>query len=169
MEIKIIRSQRRQKTVSAKLVDDVLEVRAPAHLPDAELAPIIEQLKNRLERRQQANELNADGELAVRAQHLNRRYFRGRLRINSIKYVTNQHKRFGSCTVNTATIRISDRIASLPAWVRDSVIIHELAHLKEPNHSPRFWQLVNRYKLAERARGYLMAIGMEEDTVDDQQ
>ena len=50
----------------------------------------------------------------------------------------------------------------MPAWVRDYVVMHELAHLLVAGHGPRFWELVNRYPLTERARGYLMAVGLEE-------
>ena len=97
---------------------------------------------------------------------MNRRYFGGKLTWQSIRYVTNQNKRFGSCTPSHGTIRISHRVSEMPAWVRDYVLVHELAHLVEPNHSRAFWDLVNRYPKTERARGYLIAIGMatDEDT-----
>jgi predicted metal-dependent hydrolase len=163
---KIVRSDRRRKTVSAELKDGVLLVRAPDNISDADLAPIVEKLRRRLENRQMALPQASDEELERRARELNRQYFNGRLRWQSIRYVTNQNKRFGSCTPSRGTIRLSHRLAEMPKWVRDYVIIHELAHLVEANHGPRFWKLVNRYPLTERARGYLMAVGLEEDSME---
>ena len=58
------------------------------------------------------------------------------------------------------TIRISDRLLKMPDFVHDYVVVHELAHLEVPKHGPEFWKRVNRYPKTERARGYLMAIGM---------
>lgn len=159
LSIKIIRSVRRKKTVSAKLVNGVLEVRAPAGISDKELQRIIDNFQKRLQNSQRKRQLNKTSDLAHRAQELNQRYFNGELRIKKIEYVTNQEKRFGSCTTTSGIIRISDRLARLPKWVVDYVLIHEMAHLKVPNHSREFWALVDRYPLAERARGYLMALG----------
>ena len=65
--------------------------------------------------------------------------------------------RWGSCTPATGEIRIATAVRGFPPWVLDYVIVHELAHLEEANHSPRFWKLVGRYPRAERARGYLIA------------
>ena len=66
-------------------------------------------------------------------------------------------------TPGDGNIRISSRLAGFPPWVIDGVIVHELAHLAEPGHTPRFWELVNRYPKAERARGYLIAKGIDAD------
>jgi predicted metal-dependent hydrolase len=162
--VRIIRSEKRSKSVHARMVDGVMEVRAPAEMSDEELAPIVEKLRKRIQRRQAKKTLD-DGDLEKRAVDLNQRYFGGKLTWESIRWVTNQEKRYGSCTPSDRTIRISHRIAQTPAFVLDYVIVHELAHLLEANHGPRFWKLVNRYPKTERARGYLMALGLE--TLDD--
>jgi predicted metal-dependent hydrolase len=166
--IRIKRSAARRRTISARLVDGgaTIEVLAPAKATDAELAPIIERLKQRIQRRQVKRDTADDTALARRAQELNREYFEGKLRAAEVRYVANQNSRYGSCTPATGVIRISHRVASMPAWVRDYVLVHELAHLKEPNHGPKFWKLVNRYPKTERARGYLIAIGLEGDADD---
>ena len=162
-EIRIVRSDRRRRTITARWVeeDQIMEVLAPAAATDAELAPIIEKLRGRLLRHKERVETADDGALARRAAELNRQYFGGRLKWSDIRYVANQQYRYGSCTPATRTIRISHRLAAMPAWVRDYVIVHELAHLQEGNHGPRFWKLVNRYPKTERARGYLICLGLE--------
>jgi hypothetical protein len=160
MNIKIIRSKKRKKTISAREVGGQFVVQAPAAMSEAELQPIIDKLLQRWQRRQTKSDLD-DKALQRRAQELNRQYFQGKLKWNSIKWVTNQEQRFGSCTPANGAIRLSHRLASMPAFVRDYVIVHELAHLVEANHGPKFWKLVNRYPKTERARGYLMAVGLE--------
>lgn len=52
--------------------------------------------------------------------------------------------RWGSCNSRTG-IRLNWRLIHLPAHLGDYVVAHELAHLKEMNHSPRFWAEVGRY------------------------
>lgn len=161
MKVEVIRSDRRTKTISARMEGDTMVVRAPTGIPDQELDEAIAKLQERMARQQDRRSLS-DSDLEHRAQMLNRQYFGGRLRWQNIRWVANQDKRYGSCTPTQATIRISHRLASTPQWVQDYVIIHELAHLVEGNHGPRFWKLVNHYPRTERARGYLMALGLEE-------
>jgi len=163
VEVKIVRSRRRKRTVEARLEAGVLVVQAPATISDAELAPIVEKLKAKVEKKLRRRQQPSDEALEARARELNRRYFDGKLTWRSIRYVANQVKRFGSCSPSYGTLRISRRVEQMPAWVRDYVIVHELAHLAVPNHSRAFWDLVNRYPKSERARGYLIAIGLEGD------
>ena len=76
----------------------------------------------------------------------------------SVRWVTNQNGRWGSCTPADRSIRISHRVQEMPDWVIDYVLLHELAHLIVPSHNARFWALVGRYPKAERARGYLEGV-----------
>lgn len=161
--IKIHRSKRRKRTVSARLVKDILIVRAPENIPEIRLQKAVDELKSRIERKQMKEELNQQENLSQRAEEFNKEYFGNKLKINSIEYVSGQTSKFGCCNYRTGSIRISHRIGTMPKWVRDYVIIHELAHLVEPNHSQAFWDIVNCYKLSERARGYLIGVGSQEE------
>jgi hypothetical protein len=82
-------------------------------------------------------------------------FLNDRARPASVRWVDNQQHRWGSCTPDNGTIRISTRLKGLPEWVINYVIIHELAHLLVPSHGPEFWALVEQYPKAERARGFL--------------
>jgi len=57
--------------------------------------------------------------------------------------VRNQRSRWGSCS-RLGTLSLNWRLVQTPAFVRDYIILHEMAHLKEMNHSDRFWREVGR-------------------------
>lgn len=58
--------------------------------------------------------------------------------------VRDQSSRWGSCAA-TGNLSLNWRLILLPPELMDYVILHELAHLKEFNHSARFWALLDRY------------------------
>ncbi|MDE0580068.1 MAG: M48 family metallopeptidase [bacterium] len=153
LPIRVIRSPRRRKTAAAKILPDCIEVRVPAGMtPDAE-AEMVASLVARLERKRAAEAGGVN--LAERAVKLASRY--GLPHPESVTWAE-QNDRWASCTSARGTIRISTRLARVPGWVLDAVIVHELAHLSEPNHSPAFWELANRYPRQERASGFLEAM-----------
>ena len=157
MQVRIIRSANRRRTAHARVLDGEVVVRVPAGMAPDEESRVVEKLRRRLERRSLAEAVD----LRTRAGVLARRH---RLPVPArIRWVSNQETLWGSCTPATSEVRISDRLSSMPLWVVDYVVVHELAHLVELEHGPSFWKLVNRYPLSERARGYLMAIGAGSD------
>lgn len=96
-----------------------------------------------------------DEALLERARELSAKYLGGDAEPVSVRWVDNQQHRWGSCTPENGTIRISTRLKGLPEWVINYVIIHELVHLLVPSHGAAFWALVEQYPKAERARGFL--------------
>jgi predicted metal-dependent hydrolase len=160
LPIEIIYSTRRRKTVQATIVDGVIRVQAPARISKKELDSTVATLVERLERRHLAEGVD----LEDRARRLARRF--DLPRPTSVHWAE-QRSRWGSCTPSTGAIRLSTRLAPWPPWVLDYVIVHELAHLVEFDHSPAFHAIVDRYPLAERARGFLIAKSLgEQDTSD---
>jgi predicted metal-dependent hydrolase len=163
MEVKIVRSRRRKRTISARLVKDTLLVSAPLMLSQERLDKIVADFKVKFEKKKLKQELDRKQSLIDIARKLNEKYFENKLKINSIEYVIDQNSKYGCCNFRDNRIRVSHKVGLMPEWVRDYVVVHEMAHLIEPNHSQAFWDIVSRYKLAERARGYLMAAGLESE------
>lgn len=151
LPVDVVRSARRTKTVQARLVDGRLRVMIPAGFSGEEEARWVADMRRRMERKISSAHID----LRARAEQLATRY--GLPRPAAIDWSDRQGKRWGSCSHSDRTIRISRRLADMPAWVLDFVIVHELAHLRVPGHGPEFTALVNRYQRAERARGYLIA------------
>jgi len=70
--------------------------------------------------------------------------------------------RWGSCTSKTRRVRLNWRLAMCPDWVADAIVIHELAHLAEPNHGRGFWTRVHEFDShPERTDAWLKAHGNE--------
>lgn len=134
----------------------VAEIRIPAHFTAAQEREVVKEMLAKLERKTKARPRD-DASLRSRADSLNATVLDGQARIGSIRWVSNQRSRWGSCTVSTGDIRISDRLKEVPDYVLDAVIVHELTHTFIPNHSREFYEWADRAPLAERARGYLEA------------
>ena len=79
--------------------------------------------------------------------------------------IVDNRYRWGSCTVNN-NVNFNWRLIKAPMFVIDYVVIHELAHLIEPNHTPWFWSIIRaQTPTMERARTWLRENGqiLEED------
>lgn len=149
------------------MVNDCLIVSAPLTLSQAHIEEIVSGFKLKFEKKKLKEELDRNQPLSEITARLNEKYFANQLKINSVEYVTGQNSKYGCCNHQTGHIRISHKVGLMPKWVRDYVLIHEMAHLIEPNHSKSFWDIVSRYKLTERARGYLMAAGLDTGQEED--
>lgn len=155
--LRVIRSARRKKTAQARLEQGVLVLRIPASLSKAEEERITREMVAKVQAKMNKTVVS-DADLQARAKQLNRRYLQSRASVRSIRWVTNQHSQWGSCTALTGDIRISHHLKRVPQYVLDAVIIHELVHtFIHDGHSDAFWQWANKAPKAERAKGYLEA------------
>ena len=64
--------------------------------------------------------------------------------------------RWGSCNVRTGSINLNTLLACWPEECLEYIVVHELAHLQEANHSPRFHAIVERYLPEWRERKNLL-------------
>lgn len=75
-----------------------------------------------------------------RVKYYNDTYFQETIKALRLK---NNQSNWGSCS-SERNINLSSRLLFAPREVLDYVIVHELAHLKEMNHSPKYWRIVKK-------------------------
>jgi predicted metal-dependent hydrolase len=160
MEIELVRGTRRRKHVEAVLVGDRLRVSFPKWMSLADAQAAANELAERMRRRCDAGAID----LAARARKLASQY--GLPMPKIVRWSEQQMQRWGSCTPEDGAVRVSSRLAAYPGWVLDYVLVHELAHLAVPSHGAAHDELVVRYPLAERARGFLIAKDLDPDCAD---
>lgn len=161
LPVKVIRSTRRKKSSAARIVDGRIEVRIPSWMSQAQEREAVDALVAKVRSKHAVARSGID--LAARARKLAAVY---QLPVpTSVRWVTNQSTRWGSCSYEDGTIRISSRLARVPGWVLDYVLLHEITHLVESGHGAEFHDLMARYPKAERAEGFLeaMALGVADD------
>lgn len=135
-----------RSSVTGKLDPSNMTIRffVPAHESEVRLGPVIESLLSRLIG---AHHLP---EIIGRVNFLNQKFIGKPIKGVKLKY---NHSNWGSCSTK-GNINLSSKLLFAPSAVLDYVIIHELAHLVEMNHSPRFWAIVAKampdYKRHER-------------------
>jgi hypothetical protein len=157
VEVRI--SKRRKKTSEAKWVGGRIVVSLPAHLDVESRQKTIDWLVERLLTRHRLQSGLTDDGLLARAIELSDRYLVG-ARPASVRWVTNQTARWGSCSYYSGDIRLSHRLRVVPEWVLDSVLVHEVAHLTHPDHSPAFHKLAGAYPRHKEAGVFLAGYGL---------
>ena len=156
-EVEIRTSARRRKTGVAFWEGGKVIVVVPERMSrstrDSFADQLVEQLLQRTGRRHAS-----DAGLASRAAALADQYLGG-IRPSSIRWSSRQQRRWGSCSLHSGEIRIASRLQTVPEWVLDGVIVHELTHLLEAGHTERFHEIANRYPRQGEAHTYLDGFG----------
>jgi len=122
-------------THTAKLIGNTIHLQLSIKSTPANRTKAIKTLLSRVV----AGDFQA--EITRRVLDWNDRTVRQPVRSVNLKY---NHSNWGSCS-RDRNVNLSTRLLFAPKEVQDYVILHELAHLVELNHSDRFWAIVERY------------------------
>ena len=160
-EIKLIRSRR--KTISIEVTADAqVIVRAPMKVPVSEINRFVGEKADWIDRslrkmRLRQEEISASGKepltpqeirlLVTRAKRIIPQRVRYYAEVMGVTYgritIRMQKSRWGSCS-GKGNLNFNCLLMRTPEEIVDYVVVHELCHLKEMNHSPRFWAEVEK-------------------------
>ncbi|MBU6515030.1 MAG: M48 family metallopeptidase [Acidobacteriota bacterium] len=167
-EVEVRASTKRKKTGAAHWSGSRIVVQIPARLKGKERSRFVDELVERL-MSQRPQHTSGDASLEERARVLAELYVDG-VEAASVRWVTNQRRRWASCSPASREIRVSSRLRQCPEWVIDAVLVHELAHLIEADHSPAFYELANRHPRQRECEmfldGYALGLGLRIEDVD---
>lgn len=166
--VRVRYNPRLRRRASARLDGGAILVELPASLSRERAEAVTERLVAGLLRRR--GTLTAgDEELAGRATRLADRYLDG-IRASSVSWSTRQGRRWGSCSLPSGDIRVSERLRPAPVWVLEAVLVHELAHLQVAGHGPEFDALAGRYPRQDEASTFLegFALGLSWDPATEE-
>jgi predicted metal-dependent hydrolase len=157
-KVEVRRSKRAKRNITAYRDNEKTVVTVPTRMAKREIDAYVVELVNRLDDRDER--LSSQKLLEQRARQLSVKYldqdlFQTHSVPVTIRWVTNQNSRWGSCTPADGAIRLSHRMQRMPNFVIDSVIFHELIHLLVTDHSAAFYELMQRYPDHEKAKAYL--------------
>jgi predicted metal-dependent hydrolase len=131
------------KNINARLRATTLSISAPLNTPQSTLDKVIPDLARKLVRRAHARQVNAHEDALTLARKVALR-FPDKPQVAEVLFVTTQEARWGSYSPATHTIRLHAALRSMPRWVLEAVVAHELAHVTHHDHSPAFWALLRR-------------------------
>ena len=158
--VEVIKSRR--KTISVEVRPDMrVIVRSPYRMPKKEILKFVSEKQDWIEKHlakmqeQIKNQPDVEGFTSDEINDLADRallYFPPRVKeyadIIGVTYgritIRNQRTRWGSCS-SDGNLNFNCLLMMLPEEIRDYVIVHELCHRKEMNHSPKFWKEVEKY------------------------
>ena len=154
MKLTIIRSNR--KTISMRITGpDAVEIRAPRRMPQAQIDDFFERHQAWIEKHiaripQPASpfteeEIRALTDKALQVIPDRVRHYAALMGVSYGRItIRNQKSKWGSCSAK-GNLNFNCLLMLCPPEVLDYVVVHELCHRKEMNHSPKFWAEVEKY------------------------
>ena len=153
-EFRVVRKERRKRSISAFRSAGIIEIHIPARLSKRQEIELIPEMIAMVLKRE-AKARKGDEQLLQIALKLLEGYLPDFYeRPTSITW-RNMNERWGSCTTVDGTIRISERLINAPDYVLNYIIFHELIHLRVHAHDESFYQYLNRYSDQDRAEAFL--------------